>query len=243
MLSWDEDGLYWDGDLIWDNADAGDIPKYLGLVTNRFNQKPNFMTMLAAIIGPLAGTEAVLNNMPTLFDIDSAVGVQLDILGMWIGRTRNLKVPITGVYFTYNTGPGYNSGIYKGPFDPVSGLVSLPDPQYRTYLKAVIASNRWNGTLGGAYAAYQILLDGTPFVIFIYDYQDMSISYALIGGIPDALTLALFTGGYLSLKPMGVRIRDYVVPVVAGPVFAYNLAASDLTAGYNVGHYAKRILA
>lgn len=241
MLSWDENGLYWDGDLIWDDASAGDVPKYLNLVTSEHNQKPNYMTMLATFIQPMATIEATLNNLYDLFDIDNAVASQLDIIGIWVGQSRNLRIPITGVYFTYNTGPGYQSGIYKGPFDPVSGLIQLPDPQYRIFLKAVIASNHWNGSIPGAYAAYAIALAGTPFNVFIYDNQDMTMSYALVGGLPDALTLALFTQGYLSLKPVGVHIRSYVIPVVAGPVFAYNLPASDLTAGYQVGHYAKRI--
>lgn len=219
-----------------------DVSKYLDLVTPEHNQQPDYIAFLTALLQPLADGETLADEMVVLYDLDTAQGVQLDAVGLWIGRTRNLTVPLTGVYFTYNDGPGYNSGIYKGPFDPVSGLVMLPDAQYRIYLKAVAAANHWNGTLPGAYAAYAILFEDTPFSVLIYDFQDMTMAFALLGGVPDALTLALFTGGYLNLKPEGVGVRYYVVPVnPTAPVFAYNLTGNPNTAGYNVGAYARRV--
>lgn len=218
------------------------LGKYLNLVTSEHRDKPNYIAMLTAFLQPMVDGINQTLDMPNLYDLDEAVGVQLDVLGLWIGRSRFLKTPITGVYFTYNTGPGYNVGIYKGPFDPVDGLTALPDGQYRTYLKAVAAANQWNGTITGAYAAYAILFEGTPFSVVIYDFQDMSMSLALLGGVPDALTQALFTGGYLSLKPAGVRIREYIVPVNPdAPVFAYNITGDPRFGGYNVGAYAKHI--
>jgi hypothetical protein len=40
---------------------------------------------------PLLDTSTALNSLITAFDIDTAVGVQLDILGEWIGRTGMLR--------------------------------------------------------------------------------------------------------------------------------------------------------
>lgn len=223
-------------------AEKDDVQYYLDLITSEHNQKPKYMAMLEAILKPMANGVVVAKSLNVLYNLDTAVGVQLDIIGQWIGRTRYLKAPITGVFFTYNTGPGYNFGIYKGPFDPGTELVALPDEQYRTYLKAVAAANQWDGTIPGAYAAYAILFEGTPYEVLIFDFQDMSMAFALLGAVPDALTQALFTGGYLSLKPDGVSVRYYVVPVVDGPVFAYNAPLGDANrAGYNAGHYAKHI--
>lgn len=217
---------------------AGDVTPYLNRITSEHNQQPNYIAFLTAILQPLADSIAALEQMLESFDLETAVGVQLDMIGQWIGRTRFLTVPITGVYWTYNTGPGYNIGIYKGPFDPVSGLVALPDMQYRLYLEAVAAANQWDGTIPGAYAAYALLFEGTPFEVLIYDWQDMSMTFALLGAVPDALTQALFTGGYLSLRPDGVRVRDYIVPAVPGPVFGYAGSGDPNIAGYNVGAYA-----
>lgn len=218
------------------------LDNYLDLITSEHNQKQKFMDMLSAVFQPLADGIDLSYVLSQSFDLDVAVGVQLDIVGLWIGRTRDLQVPIAGVYFTYNIGPGFGVGIYKGPFDPVTGLVKLPDAQYRLLLKATASRNQWNGSIPGAYAAYEILFAGTPFEVLIYDYQDMTMSFALIGGLPDAITRALFTGGYLSLRPDGVGVRDYIVPGTTGPVFAYNNTMGNPNlAGFNVGAYAEHV--
>lgn len=217
------------------------LDNYLDLITSEHNKKEKFMAMLGLTMEPLADGIDLSYMLSQNFDLDTAIGVQLDIVGLWIGRTRDLQVPITGVYFTYNTGPGYNIGIYKGPFDPVTGLVRLPDDQYRLLLKATAARNQWNGSIPGAYAAYAILFQGTNFEVLIYDFQDMTMSFAMLGGVPDAVTKALFTGGYLSLRPDGVGVRDYIVPAVDGSVFGYNGTGNPNIAGYNVGAYAQHI--
>lgn len=218
------------------------VDTYLDLIPSANRDKPDFLAMLTAYLQPLSDGIDLSVAMVDLFDLDTAVGSQLDDIGLWIGRSRYLTVPLTGVYFTYNTGPGYNSGIYKGPFDPSTGLVALPDSFYRLLLKATAAANQWDGTIPGAYAAYAILLQGTVFEVLIYDYQDMTMAFALLGGVPDAITAALFTGGYLSLKPDGVRVRDYIIPVVDGPVFGYSSPVQNPNiAGYNVGAYALHV--
>lgn len=244
MADWDDQFGSWDGGQTWDadsGGNPGDVTPYLSRITSKHNQQPDFIAFLTALLQPLADAIAINgDDLLSAFDLDTAVGVQLDAVGLWVGRTRQLTLPIVGVYFTYNTGPGYQLGIYKGPFDPSTGLVALPDAQYRTLLKAVINANHWNGSIPGAYVAYGLLFAGTPFSVLIYDYQDMTMSLALIGAVPDALTKALFTGGYLSLKPIGVHVRDYIVPVNS-PVFCYNIHGNPGLAGYNTGAYAQYV--
>lgn len=219
------------------------VDDYLRLITSEHNQQPDFIAMLTAYFQPLVDAQNQALDLPTMFDLDFALGEQLDFIGLWIGRTRFLKTPITGVYFTYDDGPGYDSGLYIGPFDPVTGLTRLPDEPYRTLLKATAAANQWDGTLPGAYAAYAIMLEGTGFAVLIYDYQDMSMAFALLGpGVPDAITRALFVGGYLNLKPAGVRVRDYIVSANPdAPVFAYDIETNPNIGGYDVGAYAEHI--
>lgn len=213
------------------------LDDYLNLITSEHRSHPDFLAMLTAYMQPIIDGKNVALTLPIIFDLDTAVGVQLDVDGIWIGRSRNLQVPITGVYFTFDIGPGFDQGIFKGPFDPSTGLVSLPDEQYRTLLKATAAANQWDGSIPGAYAAYAILFAGTPFDVLIYDWQDMTMSFVLIGGIPDAVTTALFVGGYLSLRPEGVGVREYVVPGVVGPMFAFDTVDNPNLAGFDQGAF------
>ena len=238
--SWDSGGS-WDDGLQWDvntGPNPGVVTGYLNLVTNEHQDKPKFMATLAATLQPFADLNAVLDNFSALFDVDCAVGAQLDVVGQWVGRSRYLSVPLTGVYFSFDTvGVGFDQGVWQGPYDPTTGLTTLPDEPYRTLLKATIAANHWDGTVPGAYTVWNTLFMGTGYGILIIDHQDMSMDVALTGNMPDAVTLSLFTGGYLSLRPAGVRINNFITPSVSGvPYFGFDIENSNIS-GFDVGAF------
>lgn len=208
---------------------------YLNLITSEHREKPNFVSTVSASVDPLVSLQNVLAKMPLNFDIDTAIGKQLDILGIWIGRSRYIKTPLVGVYFTFDDtiGDGWDSGVWQGPFDPTSGLVSLPDENYRTLLKAKIAANHWNGSIPDAYKIWTTVFSDS--IILIQDNQNMSMTVGIISSNFNAIDVALLTGGYIPLKPEGVRIAGYLVS--PGPMFAFD-ADSDVLAGWDEGLWA-----
>lgn len=213
------------------------LADYLGLVTTEHRDRPKFIASLTAALAPLLGAAELIKQIDEGFDIDTAVGVQLDALGEWIGRSRYIGVPLTGVYFSWNATDalGWNSAVWKGRFDPDSGLVSLPDDSYRVLLKAKIAANRWDGTIPGAYAVWAAAF-GDASQIAIQDNQNMNMTVGLSGPPPSAVTRALIAGGYIPLKPAGVRV-NYIISPDAGPLFAWNVPTSTATAGWNTGRW------
>ena len=68
----------------------------------------------------------------------------------------------------------------------------------------------------------------------------MSMDMGLIGRVPDALTMALFESGYLDLRPAGVRIAQYILPTVNGPLFGFGIE-NEAVAGFGVGGWARLI--
>lgn len=231
--SWDSI-YYWDqSDLTWD-AGSGGNTQYLQLVTSEYNQQPDFMAMLDGVFAPLTETQATLAEMSADFDLDVAVGAQLDAVGLWVGISRFVTVPLTGVFFSWNTaGLGWGQGNWGPP--GATQLVELNDADYLNLLLAKIAANQWDGTIPGAYAAWAPLFANTGNTILIQDYGDMSMTYALVGPTPSAVTLALYIGGYLNLQPAGVRIRAYLTPSVPStPYFAWGLSNANM-AGWGVG--------
>ena len=191
-----------------------DVASYLALVTSEHAQQPKYTAMLTAILQPLVSAAQTVISLPLAFDLDVAEGVQLDIVGQWIGISRDLLVPITNVYFTLDsTTLGLDFGSLQGPFDPNYGLVALPDDSYRTLLRAQIIANQWDGTIPEAYTAWATLFAAEGFNIIIQNdaTNPMHIIYGLTGPPPDAITQALFTGGYLSLVPAGVEVDSYEI--------------------------------
>ena len=52
---------------------------------------------------PLIDVSSTMSGLVTAFDIDTAVGVQLDVVGEWVGRSRRVATPVTGIYFSWDT--------------------------------------------------------------------------------------------------------------------------------------------
>lgn len=241
--SWDsgQPGATWDSGLQWDvniGPSIGSVAPYLALITSEHNQQPDYMDMLSASMQPLADLSVLFLGLPGLFDLDVAVGAQLDAAGEWAGAPRQVTTPLTGVYFSWgDVLLGWGLGTWKGPFDPITGLTSLPDDAYRTLIRARIANNQWDGTIPGAYDIWNTLFAGTGFGILIQDLGGMHMLYALTGPVPDALTLALFSGGYLNIKPAGVRIDAFLTsPEPNVPYFGWGVQNANI-AGWGVGHW------
>lgn len=126
------------------------------------------------------------------FNVDTAVGVQLDVLGKYVGASR----------------VGYALGI----------PVTLDDDDFRTLIKLVIIKNN----AGSSLATIQALLAANfPGMIFVSDNQTMALNYVLIEslGTPDLLEI-LITGGYLP-APMGVQVSATIVPAHEFPFFGF----------------------
>lgn len=218
---------------------AAQLTDYTSLVTSEYQSSPNFMAMVSLLAQWGVDRRNMLASIPGLFDIDDAVGQQLDWVGLWVGASRNLSTPLTGVYFSFDeTGLGFDEGTWLGPFDPTSGLTALPDAQYRILLYATISANNWDGTIPSAYTAWNTIFEPLGYSILIQDNQDMTMDIALIGPTPDAVTLALFLGGYLNLIPAGVGIGYYFVPSLPGvPIFGFDAENSSIS-GFDVGAWA-----
>ncbi|MBB8676259.1 DUF2612 domain-containing protein, partial [Escherichia coli] len=153
------------------------MSKYTELITNYHATKPKFLAHVDLMTRPLIDVAAATRGLISAFDIDSAVGVQLDILGLWIGRSRVVSQPISGVYFSWDTdGLGYDQGVWQGPYDPDSGYMYLSDETYRVILKAKIAINNWDGRNDSLPAILDAATAGSGLRMQIVDNQDMTIS-------------------------------------------------------------------
>lgn len=155
------------------------------------------------IFGKQILADDIATALGLAFSIDTAVGPQLDILGKYIGVSRNVGdiIPDEGTYFGFAdyTGAANINGFadYADPFaNPgslfylyqyASGIPSaLTDEQYRIVLKLQIIANSSDGTLYSLIAAMQTFLSGT---IGIVDAQDMNLVYVLYTFPPLSLTV------------------------------------------------------
>lgn len=213
-----------------------DISDYLGLITSEHSDKPKYMAMLEAVLGPMVDALNASAQLPADFDLDQAIGAQLDVIGLWVGISRRVNTPLVGVYFAFDiAGVGFDQGVWKGPFDPDSGVVELDDETYRILIRAKIGANRWDGTLNGSKAILDLVFSGATHV-FLQDNQDMSMTIGVSGEPPSAIALALLTGGYIPIKPEGVRVDYYIVTTIDAPLFGLDVT-NEYIAGFDQGSW------
>ncbi|MBO9332919.1 DUF2612 domain-containing protein [Achromobacter xylosoxidans] len=218
-----------------------DNDKYLGLITALHRDKPKFSAMIGAVSQSFVDAQAVFAGLIPGYDLDLAIGVQLDAVGLWVGISRNVRTPLEGVYFSFDVaGLGFDEGVWKGPFDPDSGVTTLDDDTYRLLIRAKIGANHWDGTLGGSAEILNFIFGGTGTYVFIQDNGDMSIDIGVSGTRPSAVFLALLTGGYIPIKPEGVRVNYYVIPNQDGPLFGFDVT-NEYISGFDSGIWGSLI--
>jgi len=226
------------------------MSKYTDRITNYHRGKPLFVDHIDLSTRPLTDTSVAIKGLVSAFDIDEAEGVQLDALGEWIGRSRIVSQPISGVYFSFDTaGLGWDQGVWQGPYDPDAGYTSLSDDTYRIILKAKIAINNWDGTNDSLPEILDTALAGSGLKMQIVDNQDMTISAWVfpeedISQVSLEL-LAAIRQGYLTVKAAGVWAGDIQTPSIETPSVGNRFFGFDMDneyiAGFDDGAWEKAL--
>jgi hypothetical protein len=213
------------------------LAEYLGLITSWHSTRPRFMNTVAALIQPLVDAQDMLAKLTADFDLDTAVGVQLDVVGQWIGRTRYVKQPIKGVFFSFDDSldgtpgssprTGFDQGVWLGRYDPTDGLVALDDETYRAVLKLQAIANQWDGTLSQIADQLDAVFPG----IVIQDLGDtptglMAMDILIPSALISSLLLAVLEQDF-PIKPSGVRTNFIETTLSTQPIFAFDVPASS----------------
>lgn len=185
---------------------------YTQYITAQHRQSPKFMAWVAAVTKPLAENVEAMRTLYAAFDLDLAQGAQLDTIGLWVGASRRVLVPLA-IFFSFDTaGLGFDQGVWKAPYETATGVTLLDDETYRALLRVKIAANKWDGSL----STYQTLMQlafppGNNF--FAVDNQNMTITIHVTGPkLSAALSALLQTGTLSTIRPAGVSIAGYVLP-------------------------------
>lgn len=153
--------------------------EYMKLITSEYSKKELFNRYVYKFLDMLSPTVDNLEDFVNIFNIDEAVGDQLDKLGELVGISRTLPL-----------------------IDPNIPTV-LDDDLYRLVIKARIIRNKWNGTIEQLNDLAKIVVPDAYFTVV--DNQDMTMDLVIFGYEPTDEFQALFENGYIFPKPAGVR--------------------------------------
>lgn len=221
---------------------------YLALVPSWHSQQPKFMSTIATLVQPLVDAQTMLDKLVRDFDLDTAIGIQLDMLGQWIGRSRYITAEITGVYFSFNLPEqrcGFDQGVWKRPFDADTGCTTLDDDTYRAVLKLQAIANSWHGTVSEIIDAFNLVFPGAA-IVDRGDLTDglMAMDVLIPGPIISTLMIAVLEQDF-PIKPSGVWMNFIETTVSTSPLFGFNVDHDAFPhspiAGFDIGAWGRII--
>jgi hypothetical protein len=169
------------------------IGYYLNLLTSQYRLAPALNKWLPKLLKYGDDTTNAISQITESYDLDYAVGSQLDTLGLIAGVSRQV------------------------PFQPSGGVSPiLTDAVYRTLIQATLANNQWDGKIGSLQAIWQALFPGGS--IKIIDNQNMSATIVVSGGF-SSIIQDLIANDLIVPRPETVEY-NYVFSNL--PIFGYD---------------------
>lgn len=194
--------------------------QYVALIAPEHQGAPKFVATVTIMADVLARFQVFLASLPQAFDVDTAIGVQLDAVGVRVGISRRIPVPVPNPWFSLDDPTrGLDRGVWKGPYDTGTTVDQLDDDTFRRLIYAKILANDWDGTVSGEEAIYAAYFIDPATHVFVADatisassftVADMRMTIGVAGKIPSTVDLAIMAQGLIGAKPEGVTV-DYEV--------------------------------
>ncbi len=182
---------------------------YSNLLIMQYHNKTKAKAMVEATVTPVFIDQLPV-EVQNAYNILTAEGVQLDVLGKYVGATR-----------------------YGARSDGTP--VTLDDDDFRQLIKLIIIKNNAGSSLS---VIQELLSAAFPSQIFCSDSQNMGLSYVLIESLgTEDLLEVIVTGGYLP-KPMGVSISVTIEPEHEFPFFGFRTYSAPDTTVAPFNNYA-----
>lgn len=159
-------------------ASSQDIKDYYAnLLIIQYRNLPNARGTIESLVGE-SYADGISLDVLNAFDLETAVGQQLDILGKYIGLSRQVKI-----------------------FLP-NQTTRLNDDDYRTLFKLKLITNNGRASTG---EIKKSLYELFPDTIRVYDNRDMSYTYFVSDTLQDLMTIIV--SEELLPLPMSVEYR------------------------------------
>lgn len=155
--------------------------EYLKLITSEYAKQKKFNQYVETFLDHISPTVDNLNEFDILFNLETAVGDQLDIIGSILNVSRTL------------------------PVDNVNIPSVLGDELYRKVLRSTVYKNHWDGTISGLQDIFKYIFPSVD--VDIQDNQDMSYDIFINDVTFSGTDLELLKLGYILPKPSGVRVN------------------------------------
>jgi len=197
---------------------------------------------LTALMVKQALADDIFTAIELAYNIDTAVGPQLDVIGKYVGVPRNINPVSPSPYFfgfvNYSGGGNTNGfrnyaqntnlqGIWETYASSIAFKTDLTDIQYRLVIQLQIILNYCDNTLASIEKLLNLILPG---FVTLTDNQNMTLTYLISSDAP--IGSALLTE-FLP-APMGVGINVIVISTGSTRVTSAGYTRVTSTGGIRV---------
>lgn len=217
------------------------VDEYTALLIKQYWEKPKAYAEIALQAQTWDTTRAFLASLDQAFDLDFAVGAQLDVLGRIVGISRSVPEVIPKVYFGFSINP--DSEGFADKFDPlrIGGpffdrfsspftAQQLNDSDYRFFIRVKVALNWASGYVSSddRISIQDVILAAFDGRAYVVDNLDMTLTL-YVSPVVSLDRLRLIRQLNLLPKPQGVR---YKVVVQAEPDATFGFANNPAARGF-----------
>ena len=214
------------------------VEDFVARITQFHRRRPKFRATVAASVAPMVDVAALLEAIPPAYDLDTAIGAQLDRVGEWVGYSRDVVYPLPHAWFSFgDPSRGFGKGRWKTPEDPKTGVIRLDDDIYRQLLRAKVLLNHWDGRAASAGVIFETFLDDPDTFSFLVDKHNGTQRLGIAGEIPSTQRLQMLAQDYLSARPAGIASKTLVTSVNRAPLFGFGVQNHKIS-GFGTGAWA-----
>ncbi len=202
------------------------VDYYINLLIIQYNNKPKARKTIGLLVDVLL-SNGIIFSVQDGYDIETAIGLQLDVLGKYIGSDRFYQgQDLTGYFslalyddpdegaadkigFADYVDAGVKTGKFLTYDDVLSQQFALTDSEFRTLIKLKILINNSNASNSEIDAGLYLLFGTT---LLMVDNLDMTLTYIVDPSIYALINVA--HGKDLLPRPMGVSTELLVGSVI-----------------------------
>ena len=194
------------------------VDRYVNLLIKQYWEKPKAKAEITLAAENWQRNFDFYNAFEPAFDLDNAVGVQLDTLGKIVGINRFVEdaIPkrrfgfegdLTATTFDDAFTPLPNRAPFRDLFEEKFTPLTLDDPQYRNLIRIKIAINNYAAFMASddrisIQDIVQLIFEGQAYIV---DNLDMTMTLFISADL-DIDFLSLIQNLDLLPKPQGVEI-------------------------------------
>ena len=217
------------------------VSEYTNLLIKQYWEKPKAKSEIQLKSETWETARAFLKSLDDAFDLDLAVGAQLDVLGRIVGIPREVPDVVENTYFGFDNNPDslgfadkFNALRIGGPFfDRFSNQytsLQLNDNDYRFFIRVKVALN-WASAYVSSddrISIQDVIISAFAGRAYVVDNLDMTLTLYVSPSV-SLQRLRLIRRLNLLPKPQGVR---YDIIVQAEPGITFGFASNLNSVGF-----------